>query len=903
MFGSMLKSPARWLKLLVVVTGVGAVPVLAATKTKPVITTNKAGPRPEVIGFWRFEHDVKPEGHGAAFGPAKRMDGGVFFFNDEVPGSFIYDPLQKLSYPNSASLSFQSDDKQNDALEIAVNMAKAGLAGQSVTLELFCKPNGEWSGPLAMKSRLNDAAAEWGLEALYFDQQNQTYLHGFFTPPGGATVHFRGGHFGTSAQVRNGTAEWRHIAFVYDASAKTASCYIDYYQVKTIPIPGEMKWDSSPFYIGGGREHSSFGGKIDEVRLTKGALRPSQFLRARRDPLAGVSFDGAETLLPRDSGYVDLKESFGALGDGKSDDTAAFREAFRVLSNQPALDHNTLYIPPGTYLVTDQLVSGRSLSVIGAGTDKTIIKLRDKCSGFLRTEDAHAAWKIDSTSAPAVPDGMWNECAAGISISHLTLDTGKGNIGAKGLEVTSNLLRQLDDLQIRSTDGAGLAGLELAPKTGGSALVKNLHVKGYDYGVLASGADATTTMEQTAVEGQRLGGIKNMGSILAIRQLTSTNKATALMSLSADSMVTLLDSSLKGGSKDVAAIQCEGALCALRVETAGYNMAIRKRELVESKTMEWKDTTIAGPKIDEYCGDSIVTAHGAAAKPLALPIENLPEVAWGDIHKDWVNIFRFADKKDGDDWAPAIQAAIDSGGKTIYFPTGDYGVQTAVHIRGKIERLFGLHSHITRSSRLPAEDAALIFDEPGAKRVVSIEGLEFDGLRNLSPATLVLKSACPGHYDNTEGCGKLFMENVAGADFQFSQPQLVWACQWNNEKHGIFSHGATIWCLGLSAGGESGVLSTEGSASTEIFGALVRPASNMDQSRPFFRNTNSRLSLIYATTQGEPSHTLQIVDTQGNDAEKIESDKLRWLSGRGRMDLFRSDAKEEKPSDNGTTRQ
>lgn len=892
MFGSMLKSPVCWLTLLAVVSGVWVTPVMAA-RTKPAAaapTTEKAAPKPEVVGFWRFEHDVKPEGRGTLFGPAKRVDGNVYFFNDEVPGPFIYDPLQKLSYPNSASLSFQSDEKHNEALEVAVGTAKTSLSGQSVTLELFCKPNAEWNGPLAMKSRLNDAAAEWGLEALSFEQQNQTFLHGFFTPPGGATVHFRGGHFGASAQIRAGSTEWRHVAFVYDATAKTASIFIDYYQVKTVPVPGEMKWDAGSIYVGGGREHSTFGGKIDEVRLTKGALRPSQFLRARRDPLAGVSFDGAETLLPRDSGYVDLKESFGALGDGKSDDTAAFREAFRVLSNQAVLDHNTLYIPPGTYLITDQLLSGRSLSVIGAGPDKTVIKLRDKSTGFLRAADARAMWLVDTTAAPDIASGAWSDGAAGISICHLTIDTGKGNVAAKGLEVTSGLLRRLDDLQIRSQDGAGLIGLELAPKMGGSALIKNVHIKGYDYGLLASGADATTTLEQITVEGQRLGGIKNMGSILAMRQFTSTNKATALMSLGATSMVTLLDSSLKGGSKDVAAIQSEGALCALRVETAGYNMAIRKRELVDAKTMEWKDTTVAGPKIDEYSGDNLVAVHGATATPLKLPIENVPEVAWGDIHKDWVSVLKFADKKDGDDWGPAIQAAIDSGTKTVYFPPGDYGVQTAVHVRGKIERLFGLHSHIARGGGLSADDAALIFDEPGAKRVVSIECLEFDGLRNISPATLVLKSTTPGHYDNAEGCGKLFMENVEGADFLFSQPQSVWVHQWNNEKHGIFSHGATIWCLGLSAGSESGVLSTEGAANTEIFGALIRPVGKMDESRPLFRNTNSRLSLIYATT-GEPPHLLQIVDTQGTEVEKIESDKLKWVGSRGRMDLFRSDAK------------
>ncbi|MEI9895616.1 MAG: glycosyl hydrolase family 28-related protein [Chthoniobacter sp.] len=720
----------------------------------------------------------------------------------------------------------------------------------------------------------------------------------FFTPAGGQTEHFRGGQYGTSAQVRNENTDWRHMAFVYDAVAKTLSCYIDYYQVKTVPLPGEMKWDAGSLYIGGGPSGSSFGGNIDEVRLTKGALRPSQFLRARHDPLAGVSLESVETVLPRDCGYVDLKESFGALGDGKSDDTGAFREAFRVLSNQAALDHNTLYIPPGTYLVTDMLESGRSLSVVGAGPDKTVIKLRDKCPGFTRAADARAVWQVDSASAPAVANAPANESAAGIAIGRLAIDTGKGNIGAKGLAVRSNLLQRLDDLQIRSGDGAGLAGLELASKTGGASLIKNVHVKGFDYGVLSDGTDLTTTLEQIGLEGQRLGGIKNTGGILAIRQLTSANQATALLSMGAGSMVTLLDSTLKGGNKDLAAIQSEGGLCALRVETAGYKSAIRKRELVDEKTMGWKETTIAGPKVDEYIGDHVVARRGAPAVPLQLPIENTPEVPWGDIHKDWVSVLRFADRKSGEDWAPAIQAAIDSGAKTVYFPPGSYEVHATVYVHGKIDRLFGLHSQIARGGGPVSDEPAVIFDEPSAKRVVVIECLDMDGLRHASPATLVLKSSCPGHYDNAEKCGKLFMEDVEGADFLFSQPQAVWARQWNATKHGIFSHGATIWCLGLSGGGESGVLSTEASASTEIFGALVRPVGDMAGDRPFFTNTNSRLSVIYGTNASDPPHTLHIVDIQGADSKPLGETSLRWIGSRGRMDLFRSDAAEPPPPGN-----
>ena len=888
MLGHMLKSPVCWLLLLALVSGANAArPKATPAKGEPP----SSGPKPEVVGFWRFEHDVKPEARSSAFGPAKRVDGDVYFFNDEVPGPFIYDPLQRLSYPNGTSLSFQSDEKHNDALEVAVSNAKTNLAGQSLTLELFCKPNAEWNGALAMKSRLNDAAAEWGLEARYFEQQKQTYLHAFFTPPGGGTVHFRGGQYGSSVQVRNENTDWRHMAFVYDAQAKTATCYTDYYQVKAIAVPDELKWDMGSLFIGGGPAHSSFGGKIDEVRLSKGVLRPSQFLRARKEPVVGASFEGVETLLPHDSGYVDLKECFGALGDGKTDDTAAFHEAFRVLSNQPVLDHHTLYIPPGTYLVTEMMQSGRSLTVFGAGTDKTVIKLRDKCGGYTKPSEAHGVWTVDSSAAPEIAGTAGTINGAGIMISHLTIDTGKGNPGAKGLVIQSGLLQKLDDLSIRSSDSTGIAGLELAPKTGGAGLIKNVRIKGFDHGIASTGAESTMALEQITLEGQRLAGIRNSDGILAIRALTSMNKVPALLSTGAGSMVTLLDSALKGGTKEAVAIQSEGALCVLRVETAGYKSAIHKRELVDDKTMEWKDSTIAGPKVDEYIGDHLVSGHGEPTAALKLPVENTPEVPWGDIHKDWVNILKFADKKLDEDWAPAIQAAIDSEAKTVYFPPGVYAVNAPVHLRGNIERLIGLHSRIAHSDNLKSDDAVVIFDDPNAKRVVSIESLEIDGVRHDSPATLVLKSTGPGHYDNGKSCGKLFLEDVEGADFQFSQPQSVWARQWNSEKHGIFSHGASIWCLGLSAGGESGVLSTEAGASTEIFGVFVRPAGNMAESRPLFGNMNSQLSVSYATNAGDAPHDLQIIDTQGDDARRVTSSSLKWIGGRGRMDLYRSAAK------------
>ena len=451
------------------------------------------------------------------------------------------------------------------------------MPGQSFTLELFFKPDGEWDAPIAMKARANESASEWGLEATTFEAQRQTYVQAFFTPPEAHTQHFRGGHYGTSAQIQRESLEWRHQAIVFDAAAKTLTCYIDYYQTKTIPLPGEMKWDDAPFYIGGGPLKSGFAGKIDEVRLTRGALQPTQFLRARRDSIAGVSFSSVETVLPRDSGYIDVKEAFGAAGDGKTDDTAAFNAAFRALCDRVPLAHHTLYVPPGTYLVSDTLQSDRYLTVQGAGAARTVIKLKDRCDAFDNPVKPRPVWRASSVKGPPGSNEAANNSSNAISIYDLAIDTGKGNPGVTGLEYHSNNVGRLDGVQIRSGDGQGIVGLDLTHKTNGPALIKNVSIKGFDFGVAAARQEYSMTFEHLTLEGQRTAGIKNTENILAIRDLRSTNHGPAIFSEGRNSMITLVDSSLKGGSPKVPAIQCEGGLYVLRVETPGYQIAIRKR--------------------------------------------------------------------------------------------------------------------------------------------------------------------------------------------------------------------------------------------------------------------------------------------------------------------------------------
>lgn len=73
--------------------------------------------------------------------------------------------------------------------------------------------------------------------------------------------------------------------------------------------------------------------------------------------------------------------SCGCVGDGVTDDTAGFKAAIDTAIKKG----KTLYINPGTYLITDRLIINKPLTVIGGNHDECIIKYR----GEYHTETAY----------------------------------------------------------------------------------------------------------------------------------------------------------------------------------------------------------------------------------------------------------------------------------------------------------------------------------------------------------------------------------------------------------------------------------------------------------------------------------------------------------------------------------
>ncbi|MGL5096347.1 MAG: glycosyl hydrolase family 28-related protein, partial [Planctomycetia bacterium] len=499
---------------------------------------------------------------------------GEAVYSNDVPAPFVYDPLACRTRPNRSSVHLKWNSNETTYFSAPFDPS-GGL--KSFTLECFVKldPDQPENVNAAAKTRRSDEAYEFVVGARRLYNFNQTYYGGFFKPPKQPAVSWTTGSYVTIGHFTAESRGWRHQALVYDAEKKTVSLHLDHWLSASRPAPVDLKWDDGPWCFGGGDWRAPLLGMIDELRISRRALTPAEFLRPVQTELKDVSFASRETVLPRASGYINLKEGFGAFGDGVHDDTSAFKKAFAELPNKVPLDFFTLYIPPGVYLLSDCVQCSRFFAVQGAGKGETILRLAPKSPNFQDAKNPIPVVRASSSLGPLRRDGGVTGSSIGLYIADLTIDVGADNPGAKGIEYHSNNHGSLTEVAIRAGEHSGAVGLDLTHKTNGPALIKNVSIDGFDVGVACMFAEYSLTFEHLTLRNQRTVGVRNDGNILAIRDLRSSNRGPAIVSPGAGGMVTLIDADLSGGAGENAAIVAEGALYARNVTVAGYGDSIR----------------------------------------------------------------------------------------------------------------------------------------------------------------------------------------------------------------------------------------------------------------------------------------------------------------------------------------
>ena len=250
------------------------------------------------------------------------------------------------------------------------------------------------------------------------------------------------------------------------------------------------------------------------------------------DETAYSTFEkGEEIKYPDWAPIKNIKDDYGAKGDGVTDDTAAIQKAI-----QDRKYTKQLFFPPGVYLISKTLVSLEEsgapsawLQLYGAGKGRTTIRLQDGAADFQSTEKPapmiHFRGKITPESGKPIEQP---NVAFFNSVYDMTIDAGKNNPGAVGIDWIVCNSGELRHVNIVSGDGQGFAGVRMNSNDG-TSFIRDLSVDGFDYGWYRAADAQSLAVEGLRLKNQNKAGIFNLDSVLAVHDLTSDNKVPTLI--------------------------------------------------------------------------------------------------------------------------------------------------------------------------------------------------------------------------------------------------------------------------------------------------------------------------------------------------------------------------------------
>ncbi len=536
--------------------------------------------------------------------------------------------------------------------------------------------------------------------------------------------------------------------------------------------------------------------------------------------LLSISAFAQQTYYPTDVPWKNVKTDYGAVGDGVTDDTAAFQRAFSTLLNQYN-SRVSVYVPSGTYLVSDRIATLETfydccLTLQGENPATTIIKLKDNAAGF----------QDPANPRPVFYTRGGNQAFA-MYFFDITINTGNSNEGAVGLDYISSNYGAVKNVKIISPDSSGFSGIEMVRQWAGPSLIKDVTIDNFQYGMRVDTCEYSMTLEGITLNNQSVAGIKNSCNTLAIRKLRSNNTVPAIDNNNARTII--VDSQLNGGSSSNYAITNVGFLFARNVTTTGYASAIRTN-----------GTPVPGANVNEYHTMPDYSLFPNNGKSLNLPIEETPEYI-NNTPSDWANVRAYNARPSNPlygffDATAGLQAALNSGKKVIYLSEiGDNGTRYCIYgdvvIPPTVEKIIGLSS----SGFQFFNNSKLIINDTGVSNAVVstplfVERIDGMQLLNNSTRTVVIKHS-DVNYQNTAANtgGKVFLEDV-GSPFRPQFPVTMWARQFNPEvqpenDRDIDNPGGRYWILGLKTEGRANIARTTSGGSTEVLGGLIYPSS------------------------------------------------------------------------------
>ncbi len=606
------------------------------------------------------------------------------------------------------------------------------------------------------------------------------------------------------------------------------------------------------------------------------------------------SLAAVEYRWPDDAGVLDVKRDFGAKGDGRTDDTAALKKAIQTALKGDFRNPRMIYLPVGTYLISDALKARDNdgpeddtvwcngwrsgLFLCGENREKTVIQLKDACPGFTDPAKSQPVVITGSTGHGGEhgmrKGGFGNEGFQN-TLMNFTVDTGKGNPGASGVDFLASNRGTMEEVTVRSGDGSGRFGLDLRRAWPGPALVKNVSVEGFEVGLSQRSMDCGMTYEHLTFTGQTVCVIFADGSpFMSLRGITSRNAVPVLCVDGDNAIINVLDSSFTWTGKGVAppAITSNCKLVLRNIAVDGYPVLVAKPEGGKGK----KGKSDAGPPMG---GTPVVSIDGGKgvqkfysaqpAKRLLPGPEDIPELPIKETplyHQTdfttWANPRNFALGSR----TAGIQEAIDSGAEIVYLPNGSYRIDEPVILRGKLRKLIGLEARVQAGGRR-AQTFIFAGVESGT---VILEHLSGGGtVLHDCAQTLVMRKCDLSYQNSLRGTGDMFLEDGMFGHPKVLYPQNLWARQLNSEfgsdpeftnRHGL------AWILGMKVEGDPQAILNIGGV-TECWALYSMTARSTDKA-PWVENREGWLALS-SREGGQGTHKVRFQDQWNGESKTV----------------------------------
>lgn len=378
------------------------------------------------------------------------------------------------------------------------------------------------------------------------------------------------------------------------------------------------------------------------------------------------------------------REEFDVYGDGIHDDTKGIQKAINTVKSKYGF--GIVFVPEGSYLITDTVYVPRCIRLIGYGKNRPEIVLGSNTPGYADNYPAtkgnakYMVWFTSRLPEPGLPEHRYdaNPGTFYSGLSNIDIRIGEGNPSAIALRThyAQNSFIAHCNIEV----GSGKAGIFDVGNE-----MQDVHISGGQYGIITTKCSPgwPFVMVDTSFEGQSEAAIKTREAGLVIIR-TQVRNTPVFISVDENCMEKIyVEDSILSNTGTAILVSCENnslaqynmrnVLCADTPVFARYRESGR---MIEGKGGAYcVKTFIHGMQMEDLGAmDKMSTVFEANSipesriKPFESNIPSLPPV------ESWVNLKSLGAAGDGiTDDTPVIKKAIEEY-ETIYFPQGWYVV-------------------------------------------------------------------------------------------------------------------------------------------------------------------------------------------------------------------------------------